>query len=163
LACEANGLVIDPPLKAADLCGLAAGLLGFCARRSATVDGVEWEITLAVGEMWAAGRDPYGERRLEAEGCFLAAASWHMQVGRDTGHVGAERFDVVPHPDSVHPRVHRHPYGFGNDVRLAWSSLPVPDAWLNHVDRVLGGALSDGLPSWEEDEDNYVDEEDRLC
>lgn len=133
-ACELWGFVIDPPLTAATLSHLDDGVVHFRAVRS-VADG-PLTMTLTVVELWTPGSDPNGNHKLEADGCFVEALSWHLQVGGDAGDVGAERLDVVLHPDDLHPRVHRHPYGSPNSVRLP-SRLPPPEQWLHRVGQAL--------------------------
>jgi hypothetical protein len=160
VAAEAWGFVVAPPLDEGDLVDLSRGKLSFRAIRQAEIDGVTRDVVLRVGEAWGLGDDPLEDRRLEADGCFLLASSWMVQVS-DGGDLGAERIDVVMEPDAAHPRVHRHPYGQPNGVRVVVPDLPVPDAWLAQINATLGDALVDGYGNWddlpEEDEAEYVD------
>lgn len=161
MAAEIWDLKIDPPLREDDLVDLAHGTFTFRAKRPVTIEGVEADVLLEVSERWASGHDPLEDRRLEAEGCYLEVGKWLIQV-ESGGDLGAERLDVIPQPDDLHPRVHRHPYGRPNDTRVVVHDLPVPDAWLSSVDTALGGALNDSdLADWEalpeEDEAEQVD------
>jgi hypothetical protein len=160
VAAEAWGFAMTPPLDESDLVDLSRGKFSFRAARQAEIDGVTREVVLEVGEVWEHGDDPLEDRRLEADGCFLLASSWMVQVS-DGGDLGAERIDVVMEPDAAHPRVHRHSYGQPNGVRVVVPDLPVPDAWLAQINAALGGVLADGYDHWddlpEEDEAEYVD------
>lgn len=105
--------------------------------------------------------------RLDAEGCHLGALEWHVQVDEHSGDQGAERLEVVPTIDENHPRIHQHPYGEANDVRLP-ANLSEPVGWLSALNALLRGVLDDGLREWdsvgdkeftdyEEDEEEEVD------
>lgn len=141
-ACEVWDFNIDPSLTSSVLDELDEGVVQFCAARTARRRGEQVRVTLTVAERWAAGADPHGDRRLEAEGCFVEALAWHLQVGATSGDAGAERLDVTPEPDPVHPRVHRHPYGSENTVREP-AELPPPQQWLHQLNQTLGGLLDD--------------------
>ena len=112
--------------------------------------------SLTVDERWEVGEDPLGDRRLEAEGCFVEALTWHLQIGPESADAGAERLDVVPAPDATHPRIHRHPYGTRNATRIP-TQLPPPDPWLHAVNRALGGALEEHESASIGDEAEQVD------
>ena len=145
-ACSVWGFDIDPPFEETTLSGLPPGVVLFRATRSAVVDGEETIVTLDISEVWLEGIDPEADRRLDAEGCHLGALQWHAQVAAG-GDTGAERLEVVLDDDDAHPRVHRHPYGEANDVRLA-ANLPEPIGWLSALNSQLDGALDDGLQFW---------------
>lgn len=81
-------------------------------------------------ENWEPGSDPLGDRRLDSQGCWWRLARWHLQDG--VGGTYAERLDVIPTPDSDHPRIHSHPYGQPNDVRMP-AELRPPRVWLSGV------------------------------
>jgi hypothetical protein len=160
-ACSIWGFDIEPPFKEASLSGLPAGVVLFRASRSAVVDGEETTITLDVAEAWLEGDDPSGDRRLDAEACHLGALAWHAQVGADSGDRGAERLDVVPEAEATHPRIHQHPYGEVNGVRLT-ANLAEPLGWLTALNARLGGGFDDGLQNWDRlgDEEDETDEEE---
>lgn len=142
LACEAWDFDITPPFASGTLGDMAPGSLSFSATRKALICGVEVTVKLDIDEVWREGPDLSGDRRLELHDCHLEVCSWHAQVSRDSGAVGAERLDVVAVEDAAHPRIHRHPYGRPNDVREP-TGMAVPDGWLNHLNRVLGDALGE--------------------
>jgi hypothetical protein len=123
--------------------------VSFRATRRAVRGGESLPISLTVAETWLDGPDPSGDHRLEAHGCHLGALRWHVQVGEGTGATGAERLDVGERDDR-HPRIHRHPHGAENRVRVP-AELPPPDA-CHAVDGILSGALADALPVWDQDE-----------
>jgi hypothetical protein len=133
------------------LTAIPTGMVSFRAVRPRRPGDEGEAITLTVAELWHPGADPFGDRRLVYEGCFLSTLSWHIQVGESTGPRGAERLDIVSDPDDRHPRIHRHPYGRPNEVREP-AELPPPDAWLYAVDRASGGLLADDLDTWDPDE-----------
>lgn len=147
-ACLAFGFDIDPPFSASTLSSLAPGEVGFRATRHATVGGKPTTITLDVSELWLAGDHQIdGWKKLNAEGCHVGVLSWHAQVGPNSGARGAERLDVGEQHDE-HPRIHRHPYGEENDVRLP-AELAVPSGWLGRLNDLLAGSLDEGLQTWE--------------
>jgi hypothetical protein len=150
-ACDAWGLEIDPPFTRETLSRVSPGWVAFRAHLVGGSNAAGETVSLTVIELWQAGGDPHGDRRLEHEGCSAAILSWHLQVIDEAGPRGAERLDVVETPDPTHPRIHRHPYGQPNETREP-SDLPPPDAWLHRVDSSLGGLLSAGLAIWDPDE-----------
>jgi len=157
-ACAVFAFDIEPPFKEETLAGLPPGEVRFRASRNAVVDGEETTITLDVSESWLDGSDPKGDWRLDDEGCYLGALQWHAQVGAVSGDQGAVRLEVVPDEDETHTRIHQHPYGHVNDVRLP-ANLAEPVGWLSALNDRLHGALDDGLQAWggladEEDEDD---------
>jgi hypothetical protein len=139
-ACEVWGFIMDPALTAAVLSEFDDGVVQFRATQAVVQDGGASLVTLTVYERWSVGSDPRGDRRLESEGCVLEALSWHLQVAAESDAVGAERVDVVPDPDEIHPRVHRHPYGRENRVRLP-AELAPPQQWLHQLNETLDGIL----------------------
>lgn len=146
-ACSVWGFDIQPPFEKETLSGLPVGVVLFRASRITVVDGEETTITLDVSEAWLEGNDPSGDWRLDDEGCHLGALEWHAQVGEDSGDQGGERLEVVPEEDDTHTRIHQHPYGEVNDVRLP-ANLAEPVGWLNALNARLHGALDDGLQAW---------------
>lgn len=87
-----------------------------------------------VTELWVAGGDP-DALAIEEEGCHPRAVSWHAQIDAASG-VGAERLDF----DRTKPRtlkIHRHPFGKPNEVRLPAAGLMVPARWLEHVEGLI--------------------------
>lgn len=154
-ACSAWGFDdIRPPFTAAGQAMLEPGLVAFQAFKTIQVDGSPVRISLTVTETWIPGTEPDGFWKLEAEGCHLRVASWHLQVGQETGAPGAERLDVVPNADETHPKVHRHPYGEANDVRPE-AELPPPEVWLQQADAATGGLIDDLKPWTPEAEEEY--------
>jgi hypothetical protein len=149
MACEAWDFDMDPRFASDTLDAMPPGTLSFGATRTAVIDGVESTVKVDVVEVWREGADPEGDWRLELDGCHLEVCSWHAQVGTGTGAAGAERLDVVAVEDEAHPRIHRHPYGQHNEVREP-TGMAVPDGWLNHLSRILNGALDDGDVPWDE-------------
>jgi hypothetical protein len=73
-------------------------------------------VVVEIHEAWRPGNDP--ELGLVMYGCFLTVASWHAQVVPGAGDIGAERSDVNRRKP-VKLRVHIHPLGSQNDVRLS--------------------------------------------
>jgi hypothetical protein len=141
-ACEFWGFQIDPPLTRETLAAQPLGSVSIFAERAVALGGDAQRVTLSVVETWLPGADPLGDRRLEREGCHVSVLSWHLQIGAEPGPAGAERLDIVPTPDAMHPRIHRHPYGEPNHVRLP-AELPPPHVWLHELDGQLGGLLGE--------------------
>lgn len=141
-ACQDYGYAIAPPPTAANLAALIEGEVVLrAAKTMSTADG-EIACSLRIFERWADGVDPEGDHRLEAEGCHLVVAGWHLQVGADSGAEGAERLDVVSDADETHPRIHRHPLGWGNHVRLP-AEFPPPQSWLHTADALAEVFIAD--------------------
>ncbi len=65
---------------------------------------------------------------------------------------------MVPEEDETHTRIHQHPHGEVNDVRLA-ANLSEPAGWLSALNARLHGALDDELQAWgsHADEENEDD------
>lgn len=143
-ACDAWGLEIAPPFTSESLSAVPEGVVEFVAAGPQTLSP---HISLTVSEFWLPGPDPQSDRRLEAEGCHLTALSWHIQIGKEGDAECAERLDVIEEADADHPRIHRHPYGSPNDLRVA-AELPPPAAWLHRANDATGGLLSAGLETW---------------
>lgn len=155
-SCLAFGFDIEPPFSASSLSSLAPGEVGFRATRQATVDGKPTTISLDVGELWLPGDNPaYSGTKLNAEGCHVSVLSWHAQVGPNSGARGAERLDVGEGHDE-HPRIHRHPYGEKNEVRLP-AELAVPSGLVEPVERPPGRSAGPCSQSWS----RLADEEDQ--
>lgn len=147
-ACDVADLHPIPPFTATELADQPAGTIDFRAERPTLVDRKPERLTLTVTETWEPGGEPLDDRRLESHGCWLVTASWHLQVGGPRGGRGSERLDVVPTPDADHARVHRHPYGQPNDVRLA-SELPPPHVWLSALLDVVEAASGGLYTRWD--------------
>jgi hypothetical protein len=149
-ALDAYGYLVSPPITASGLAGLGGGVLLFRAvKRPSRDDGAD-ACTLTVIEVWLDGDDPEFDRRLEAGGCHLTSASWHLQVGTDGAARNAERIDVVPVPDSAHPRIHRHPLGWANDVRIP-VEFPPPQSWMHTAEALVELHLRDAADDDVED------------
>lgn len=140
-ACEAWGFDFDPRVTAGTLAASDEGLLLLRARRLAHVDGQDVSVTLDVREVWSVS--PHEEDgRLDRHDGSVTALRWHVQVGPDDENGDhAERLEVVV-PDETHPRIHRHPYGWGNDQRVEDEFLH-PDGFLFRLNTDLGGAFDD--------------------
>jgi hypothetical protein len=91
-------------------------------------------VVVEIHETWLAGDDP--ELGLVMYGCFLAVASWHAQVVPSAGDIGAERLDV-DRRKPVKLRVHIHPLGSQNDVRLPAAPLRHPEAWVQRIEETI--------------------------
>lgn len=135
-ALEAHGCVVTMPVTATGLALLTEGAVLLRAVKRASREDVTDACTLTVSEVWLEGDDPGFDHRLEAGGCHLTAASWHLQVGTDGSAEGAERLDVVPAPDDLHPRIHRHPLSWPNDVRLP-AEFPPPQSWMHTAEALV--------------------------
>jgi len=80
------------------------------------------------------GSDPDG-LRLETEGCYMHGSSWNAQIDGEQPE-DAERLDV----DRSKPRrlmIHRHPYGYCNDVREPAEHLAAPERWFQEVEEIV--------------------------
>jgi len=138
-ACDAWGFEIDPEPTAESLTEVAPGVVEFSASSGAIVDGNTVNLRIDVEELWQEGPDPYENVSLERHGCHAAVIKWHLQVGDCGTAESAERLEVVP-PDPNHLHIHRHPFGEPNYVKER-NTLSVPDGWLAHLNRILGGAF----------------------
>lgn len=87
-----------------------------------------------IRETWLPGDDR--DLGITLHDCFLFSASWHAQVARDAGAVGAERLDVE-RSKSAALVVHRHPLGEPNDVRQPAAPLRHPQAWVTALEEVI--------------------------
>jgi hypothetical protein len=132
-ACQDFGYAITPPLTSLTLATLVEGEVVLRAVKTLSTPDGGIACSLSVTEQWIEGEDLEGDHRLESGGCHLLLASWHLQVGPGSAADGAERLDVVPDADVIHPRIHRHPIGWANHVRLP-SELPPPQSWLHTAD-----------------------------
>lgn len=72
----------------------------------------------------------------------------HFEVGARSGDHGSERLEVVPDENEKHPRIHQHPYGRVNDVRVA-ANLYEPIGWLSALNALVHGALDDDSEGWD--------------
>jgi hypothetical protein len=140
---------ILPPFTARSLNDLAPGQVHFRAARTEGLEDRVGLVVLDVAELWLPGADPHGDRRLESEGCHVSALSWHLQVHGEPSDRSAERLDVVPTADPEHPRIHRHPYGEPNRVRVEANFDP-PSVWLSLACSSLPGIRPDSV-TWDQD------------
>lgn len=102
-----------------------AGLVLACADRPVRAGPA---MTLTVREEWVPGPDPDG-LGLCAHGCFLRRASWHAQIGLEPPAEHAHRLDV-DRDKSDDAKIHLHPFGHPNQVRLPRRGVGTPEQWL---------------------------------
>lgn len=107
------------------------GLVAVSARRPVFTGP---PIALFVREEWVRGADPDG-LGLDAHGCFLRRSSWHAQVHAYPRAECAYRLDV-DRAKIGGLRIHLHPFGQPNDVRLPRSNLGTPEQWLVEIEEL---------------------------
>ncbi len=134
-ACEAFGYA-DTAAASGGLTPAADGVVLLRAVRPASRPDGSDRCSLTVREVWEEGDDPDSDHRLEADGCHLVSANWHLQIGTEASATAVERLDVVDDPDDAHPRIHRHPLGSPNPIRVP-AELPPPQSWLHTSDTLV--------------------------
>lgn len=102
--------------------------------------------TITISEQWVDGAADPLNLGVTREGCTLLMASWHAQVD-DEGPEPSERalrLDLDPaKPEDL--RLHSHPFGKANDVRVPLDHLPEPGDWVDEVESLIFDLSFDGI------------------
>jgi hypothetical protein len=123
------GYRLEDPLPPA-----GANQIAIRARREETLG--DPGVVVDIRETWLSGSDPDG-LSLTQHGCYLDHAAWHAQFA-SPGPAWAERLDVDRSKDTA-LKIHRHPLGTPNNVRLTEPRLLAPAAWLDRVEGLVLG------------------------
>lgn len=97
-------------------------------------------VDAAIDERWAIGHDPDGLVPT-AQGCHLERFSAHAQFGRARGSRGAFRRDL-DRSKRRKLRIHDHPLGQLNEVRVGRDHLGTPLEWVIDVELLFAGRFS---------------------